>query len=43
MLLEMVEGRHVGPSRWPAGAAAVSGLALALTGVARSRRRRDPR
>jgi len=43
MLVEMVEGRHVGSSRRPVGAVALAGLALALTGAARSRRRQQPR
>ena len=40
MLVEMIEGRHVGPSRRSVRALAASGLTLALTGAARSRRRR---
>jgi hypothetical protein len=40
MLLEMVEGRHVGLSRRPLTAAAASGLALVLTQAARTVTRR---
>jgi hypothetical protein len=43
MLLEMVEGRHIGSPRLPAGVAAVSSLAMALTGAARARGRRRQR
>jgi hypothetical protein len=41
MLVEMVEGRRTGSPRLPAGAAAVTSLAMALTGAARARVRRQ--
>jgi hypothetical protein len=43
MLVEMVEGRHLGSPRLPAGAAAVTSLVLALTGAARAAGRRRQR
>jgi hypothetical protein len=41
MLVEMVEGRRTGSPRLPAGASAVTSLALALTGAAVARVRRQ--
>jgi hypothetical protein len=41
MLVEMVEGRHIGSPRVPTGAAAVTSLVLALTGAARALGRRQ--
>lgn len=37
----MVEGRHIGSPRVPTGAAALTNLALVLTGAVRARSRRQ--